>query len=176
MLIHNVRTVEYGTKSCPNEGLTNFRIYCACIFTACLIFAGCTEAEKVNSSNEIGTIEEMSAARAEAFRQGDAAAIAAYFTEDGVLMAPGVPATAGRAAVEAYYQQIFNEFEAGLESHYVDVQISGNLAYGQGFARVILVPHEGGETIISTAKYINILKRQPDGTWLTSHDIWNGNE
>jgi ketosteroid isomerase-like protein len=29
---------------------------------------------------------------------------------------------------------------------------------------------------VSTAKYLNILEKQSDGTWKTTHDIWNGNE
>ena len=28
----------------------------------------------------------------------------------------------------------------------------------------------------STSKYLNILERQADGTWKTTHDIWNANE
>ena len=118
----------------------------------------------------------MSAARAKAFNEGDARAIAIHFTEGGVLMAPGAEATSGREAVERYYRSIFDEYATSLESGYVDVKVSGDLAYGQGYAKVKLVPYGGGDTLVSTAKYINILERQADGTWLTTHDIWNANE
>ncbi len=91
-------------------------------------------------------------------------------------MAPGAPFQTGRAAVQAYYQQIFDEFETDLESGYVAVEVDGDLAYGQGFARVTVHPRSGGPAAVSTAKYINILKRQTDGTWKTTHDIWNANE
>jgi hypothetical protein len=57
-----------------------------------------------------------------------------------------------------------------------EVKVSGDLAYGRGFAKVKLIPHGGGDTLTSTAKYVNILQRQPNGSWLTTHDIWNGNE
>jgi ketosteroid isomerase-like protein len=30
--------------------------------------------------------------------------------------------------------------------------------------------------LVSTAKYLNILKKQADGSWKTTHDIWNSNE
>jgi len=43
-----------------------------------------------------------------------------------------------------------------------------------GYAKVKLVPHNGGDTLASTAKDINILERQDDGSWLTTHDIWMG--
>jgi uncharacterized protein (TIGR02246 family) len=128
------------------------------------------------SARDEAAIRALSDARAEAFRQGDAAAIAARFTEDGLLMAPGAPAMQGREAVRAYYQKLFDEFDLGLESGYDEVSISGDLAFGRGFAKVTARPKSGGPTVVSTAKYLNILRRQPNGTWLTTHDIWNANE
>jgi len=120
-------------------------------------------------------ITDMSSARAKAFNEGDAPAIAAHFTETAWLMAPGKPATQGRAAVTAYYQSIFDEYRTRLESHYDEVKVSGDLAYGRGSATVTLFPKAGGDSIVSTAKYLNILQRQPDGKWMTTHDIWNDN-
>jgi uncharacterized protein (TIGR02246 family) len=140
------------------------------------LLAGCGGSVREDDASDIDAIKAMSAARAKAFNEGDAAAIAIHFTEAGVLMAPGAEAISGREAVERYYQSIFDEYATSLESGYVDVKVSGDLAYGQGYAKVRLVPHGGGDTLVSTAKYINILARQADGTWLTTHDIWNGNE
>jgi|GEM_PF-617503 len=142
-----------------------------------LISACQAEAEmNINNPDDIRAIEEMSAARAEAFNRGDAAAIASHFTEEGVLMAPGTPSQTGREAVEAYYQEIFDQFETGLNSYYEEVSVSGDLAFGSGIAEVELIVRNGGDVIHATSKYINILARQPDGTWLTTHDIWNDNE
>jgi uncharacterized protein (TIGR02246 family) len=129
-----------------------------------------------DSARDEAAIRALSDARTEAFRQGDAAAIAARFTEDGLLMAPGAPAMQGREAVRAYYQKLFDEFELGLESGYDEVSISGDLAYGRGFAKVTARPKTGGPPVVSTAKYLNLLRRQPNGAWLTTHDIWNAND
>jgi uncharacterized protein (TIGR02246 family) len=129
------------------------------------------------ASDDVAAIKALSAKRAQAFNDGDSQVIADAFTETGLLMAPGAEATSGRKAVYKYYQGIFDEYKTTLESGYSDVKVSGNLAYGVGHAKVTLAPHNGGDTIIiSTSKYINILERQADGTWLTTHDIWNGNE
>ncbi|CAN5410859.1 hypothetical protein BH23BAC3_BH23BAC3_29470 [soil metagenome] len=140
-----------------------------------MLLIGCSNDINGNSFEDIRAIETMSAARADAFNEGDAASIANHFTEDGVLMAPSTPAKTGRNAVESYYQFIFDEFKTSLVSHYEEVRVSGNLALGRGVAEVELTPHDGGETINSTSKYINILERQADGSWLTTHDIWNDN-
>ncbi len=125
---------------------------------------------------DIAAIEAMSKARAVAFNEGNAANIAIHFTDDALLMAPGQPASQGKEAVQAYYQSIFDQYETSLNSYYDEVKVEGDLAYGRGFAEVILKPKAGGESVTSTAKYLNILQRQADGSWKTTHDIWNGNE
>jgi uncharacterized protein (TIGR02246 family) len=134
------------------------------------------EPARHNDAADVSAIEAMSAARAKAFNEGKAGDIAKYFTEDGMLMAPGAPQTSGRESVEKYYQSIFDQYKTQLESGYIEVKVSGDLAYGIGHAKVTLVPLVGGDTLVSTAKYVNILERQADGSWLTTHDIWNGNE
>ena len=125
---------------------------------------------------DITAIEAMSKARAAAFNEGNAADIALHFTDDAILMAPGQPASQGKDAVQAYYQSVFDTYHTSLTSYYDEVKVDGDLAYGQGFAEVILTPRAGGEPLSSTAKYLNILQRQPDGSWKTTHDIWNSNE
>jgi uncharacterized protein (TIGR02246 family) len=138
--------------------------------------ACCDRRVAPNEADDISKIKALSAARAKAFNEGNADDIASAFTEGGVLMAPGVSPTTGRGPVREYYQRIFDQYRTFLESGYEEVKVSGNLAYGVGFAKVKLVPHSGGDTLVSTAKYINILQRQNDGSWLTTHDIWNANE
>lgn len=132
----------------------------------------------LNSSEEqdIREIKAMSQARADAFNAGDAAAIATHFTTDAVLMAPNTPQKIGPEAVEAYYQEIFDNYRTGLESGYDAVRVDGNLAFGRGFAKVTLFSKTTGDTTYATSKYLNILERQPDGSWKTTHDIWNANE
>jgi len=138
----------------------------------CFLLISCTADIEANKK----LISEMSKARAKAFNEGNAAAIAEHFTEDALLMAPGKPAAKGRKAVAAYYQSVFDEYTTQLESRYEEVEVSGSLAYGRGFAKVTLIPKKGGTPLVSTAKYLNILKKQSDGVWKTTHDIWNGNE
>ena len=130
--------------------------------------------ENIEKDKEM--ITAVSDARAEAFNNSDAAGIAEHFTEDAILMAPGVPAMEGREAVRNYYQSIFDEYETELDSYYEEIKIDGDLAYGRGVAKVTLITTNGTESSSSTSKYLNILQRQPDGTWKTTHDIWNSND
>ncbi len=161
--------------------LVDFPGYRVCpflIMVVAAVLAGCTDSASTTKSTEedIKLISEISAARAKAFNDGNAAGIAVHFADSCVLMAPGKPASFGTQAVQAYYQSIFDEFHTELESHYEDVEVSGSLAYGRGEAKVTITPKNGGPSSTSTSKYLNILEKQADGTWKTTHDIWNGNE
>ncbi len=139
---------------------------------------GCSDDPQVTSSQEedVAAITAVSKARAQAFNESDAQGIAVHFTEDAILMAPGAPAAQGREAVAAYYQSIFDEYEPVLESYYEEVEVYGDMAYGRGEAKVTLTPREGKPTTTSTSKYLNILQRQPDGSWQTTHDAWNASK
>lgn len=139
------------------------------------VAAACSEPPRNSHSDEIRRIEAISAERAAAFNSENAGAIADHFAEDAVLMPPGQPADTGRAAVEAYYRGIFEAYEVSLSSHYEEVRVEGDLAYGRGIATVTLTPADGGPPTTTTSKYLNILERRPDGTWTTTHDIWNAN-
>ncbi len=143
-----------------------------------IIFIGCTQdnSDRKEVEKDIQAIKEMSSERAEAFRNGDAAGIAIHFSENSILMAPGNHSFDGRDAVRDYYQSIFDQYETDLESYYEEVEVSCEIAYGRGFAEVTLTSKDSGDTEVSTSKYINILKRQSDGSWITTHDIWNSND
>lgn len=139
---------------------------------AILLLSACQK----DVSSDVEAIKAMSEARAKAFNEGDASTIAEYFTEDAVLMAPGAKPKVGPKAVEAYYQAIFDQYETRLNSYYNKVEVSGDLAFGRGTAEVMLIPKNGDSTTASVSKYLNILQKQPDGEWKTTHDIWNGNQ
>jgi len=126
--------------------------------------------------DDVEIIKAISAARAKAFNEGNASAIAVHFTDSAYLMAPGLETLRGHEAIRSYYQEIFDEYHTELESGYEEVKVDGDLAFGRGFAKVLLHPKSGGEPLSSTSKYLNIMERQSDGTWKTTHDLWNGNE
>jgi len=117
------------SKKMPLKQLTHFAVLCIC-----LLHVSCNMAADPSTENEKKLITEISQARAKAFNEGNAAAIAIHFTEDALLMAPGKPAASGKAAVQTYYQSIFDEYSPQLESHYEE-EVTGNLAYGSVFAK-----------------------------------------
>lgn len=114
-------------------------------------------------------LEAFDAAYNEAFNRGDAAGCAAFFTDDVLLMVPGQPMTRGKKAFEKIYRSRMDASRGGTHTNtLVEYGVEGDLAYQVGtFAISNANPSEEG-------KFLNILKRQADGTWKVAVSMFNG--
>ncbi|MCP4326924.1 MAG: DUF4440 domain-containing protein [Alphaproteobacteria bacterium] len=113
-------------------------------------------------------LEDFDAAYNKAFNEGDAAGCAAFFSEDILLMAPDQPMTRGKKAFEETYQSRMDTSSDGTHTNeLVEYGVDGDLAYQVGtFAITDTDPSEQG-------KFVNVLKRQADGTWKVAVSIFN---
>jgi uncharacterized protein (TIGR02246 family) len=113
-------------------------------------------------------IEDLDAAYTKAYNKGDAAGCAAVFSEDVVTLAPGQPMTRGRKALEEIVRSMIDKTSGGKHSNkLVEYGVEGDLAYQVGtYAVTGTNPPEQG-------KFVNILRRQPDGTWKVYVAIFN---
>lgn len=113
-------------------------------------------------------LEDFDEAYNEAFNRGDAAGCAAFFTEDVMLLPPDQPMIRGRKAFEETYKSRIEDNSGGTHTNeLVDFGVDGDLAYQIGtYAIADSDPPEKG-------KFVNILKRQSDGSWKVSVSIFN---
>jgi ketosteroid isomerase-like protein len=94
----------------------------------------------------------------------DAAALAALFTEDGIVLSPGHPMVRGRAAIARYY----GGPGGALALRAVAFAMEGNVGYIiGGFSRSPGAPDVG--------KFTLTLRRDASGRWLIQSDMDNGN-
>lgn len=109
----------------------------------------------------------------QAVLDGDWATYAAQFAEDGVLLPPNGPAVEGRQAIEEwgsrYSVSAFTINQLNLEGR-------GDLAYRRGTFSITLSPPGMEEAVSDEGKFIEIWKRQEDGTWKAAVDIWNSSQ
>lgn len=106
--------------------------------------------------------DRLTAAYVDANMAGDAQAVGRLFTEDAMLLSPGSPPVRGRAAIEQSYDAYIRNGVA-ITMDIIEFHASGNLAYGVGTF--------GGE--LGAGSYIDVLKRQPDGSYLIHRTCWN---
>ncbi|WP_460913709.1 YybH family protein [Spirosoma areae] len=142
-------------------------------FAALLLFvAGCNAPAKEKPA----TAEELSQVNrdfAKALNARDAAAAANCYAEDAVILPPGQPNVTGHEAIQKYWQGFLDG--AG----YVDGAVStiatgsnGDLGYEIGTADLHLKGPDG-KIVTEKIKYTIVLKRNTEGKWLQTYDMWN---
>jgi uncharacterized protein (TIGR02246 family) len=125
-----------------------------------LALAGCEQPSSIPEAT-LGAWEK-------AFNAGDAAAIAAVYTEDATLMPPGLPTMKGRAAIEQYMREGFAQGVAKVALTTDEMFTMGDAAVRRGAYRVSAA--DGNE--IEAGKYVEIWRRVGN-EWQICIDIWN---
>ena len=99
-------------------------------------------------------------------RAKDAAGIANLHAHDIVQMIPNSESVVGRDALQAWLQRSYDgPDETGVEFSTEEVEILGDWAFVRG-KYVQTGPADSG-------KFLQILKRQPDGSWKWARNTWS---
>jgi uncharacterized protein (TIGR02246 family) len=107
----------------------------------------------------------------EAFNGGDASGVAAKYATDGRMLAPNADIQQGRPAIEAYVKE-FLQMNAKLEFKLIDVHEAGDTCISVGQYELEFEPPGAGPQKDS-GKFVEVWKRQSDGSWLIADDIYN---
>ena len=106
-----------------------------------------------------------------AITSGDMDALAALYTEDVVVLPPNEPAVEGQAALLAWMEGYPPASAAALSI--VSIDGYADLAVVRGTYTMTLTPEGVPEPIHDQGKFIEIRRRQADGSWLMAMDIFN---
>ncbi|MBI2071557.1 MAG: nuclear transport factor 2 family protein [Gemmatimonadetes bacterium] len=130
--------------------------------------AACQRAPATLSEADRQAIQAASDQFLQHFQAKDWDALSQLYAEDAVLMPPNHPAVVGRAAIREFTATFPPVVEFSLTNDVIDG--IGDLAYVRGRYRMTLAI-EGTPT--DSGKYIEIRRRQPDGSWKFTADIFN---
>jgi uncharacterized protein (TIGR02246 family) len=108
-----------------------------------------------------------------AWNAGDAAALAAFYTDDAVVMPANAPTVSGKEAIQSYFQAQFGQFSQEQAASKAEAVAAGDWAFTRGTYTLKLTPKAGGKAIEDSGKYLDILARQSDGSWKMARQIWN---
>lgn len=146
------------------------------LFIVALTLGACSaEEDAMHSEGSASKAElgQMNRDFASALNAKDAKAAAALYAEDAVLIPPGEPLVRGREAIEEYWR---GAIESGgvrnVSVETMDALSSGSLGYETG-SFVLTANGPDGEAVTDRGRYIELLRREPDGRWLSTHGIWN---
>ena len=140
-----------------------------------VIGAACTSSTPQPATTDTAPIDDVRNRYVAAYNSGDAAGVAALFAEDAVSMPDHAPALVGRAAIENSLKQTFAQTSVNITVTPGETEITGDIAHEHGTFSITVTPKAGGNAMTETGKYLVILKRGSDGTWLVHHDIDNTN-
>lgn len=100
--------------------------------------------------------------------------ILSYWTDDAVVLPPGLPAVVGKAALREYVQSSLRipGFRLTWTSSDVTFSPDGKLAYMFG-RNAVKMNAPDGTPITTEGRGITIWRREPDNKWRCVVDIWN---
>ena len=126
------------------------------------------------SNDDIATIRANVDAYVQSVLSADWPAWAALFTDDALIMAPNEPVVEGRAAIQAWGEA----FPTLTEFTSTPVEINGrtDLAYIRGTYSYTATVEGAPEPVTDSGKYLVLLRKQADGSWLVAADIWNSDQ
>ena len=106
-----------------------------------------------------------------AFNRGDAARVAAFYTEQGQLLPPNADFMSGREAIQAFWQGALDMGIAAAQIETLEVEDHGDTAIEVGTYTL----HAQDGTELDTGKFIVIWKRV-GGEWKLHRDIFNSSK
>ncbi len=132
---------------------------------------------KISNTEEVRTaIAAIDKKFMEDANRGDAAAGAAAYTDDAILMPPNHSPLEGKQAIEKYLAEIGSQLQASnfqLSISEVDVQGDTTIVRGT-YSSSFTVPGTNA-SMEDRGKHLQVWKRQVDGSWKLHRDIWNSN-
>lgn len=124
------------------------------------------------SEADLAMARSISPAFMKAAEAKDAEAAAALYSEDAMVMPPGAPAVKGRAAIEAFWRKMMLSAIRRVTLATTDLGMSGDIAYETGTYTLDLTLPDGSPAS-DGGKYITLMRRQADGSWKMTHDMWS---
>jgi uncharacterized protein (TIGR02246 family) len=110
----------------------------------------------------------------EASASGDLTRLLSVFADDAVLMPPNDTALFGKEEIAEWWKEYFQWFKVrkAVETEQ-DLTVAGDQAFHRMTLSAVIVPIKKGEPIKDEVRFLYVWRKQPDGTWKITHQIWN---
>jgi ketosteroid isomerase-like protein len=126
----------------------------------------------MGNSDEIQAVDE---AYEKAVANQDAAAIAGLYSQDAFLLAPNAPMAKGPDAIRGVLQGYIDAGAQSLELETIALEEQGDMIVEVGRYTLGLQP-PGAGPITDVGKYLQVFKRQADGSLRITYDCFNSDE
>lgn len=137
-------------------------------------FSETVSAERGPETTTVGTDNAEAAVRAlsnqfeEQFKKGDAAAIAAFYSPEGLVMPPNSDFIKGAHAIASMWDEAIRAGVKELGLKIGDVTGSGDYQVETGTYEM----KDASNNLVDKGKFLSVWKRE-NGQWKVFRDIWN---
>jgi len=104
----------------------------------------------------------------ECFNLGDASRVLAIADRDLVSFSDGQPSefcASGLEVLKTRLTNLFERFTAELSVIVIEIRLQGDVAYDYGWHDLTLTPKDGSESIRRRYRYVDIWRRNKEGSW-----------
>ncbi len=108
----------------------------------------------------------------ESLNDGDAAGVAAHYTDDAAVLPPDAARIDGREGIQGVWQGLIDADVRDVVLTTQEVDVFGEVANEVGIISAT-APSEDGGRVQLAGKYVAVWKRGGDGNWRLRRDIWN---
>jgi uncharacterized protein (TIGR02246 family) len=125
---------------------------------------------------DIAAIRATDSAFARAMGAGDAAGAAAIYLPDAHLLPPDAGPIEGREAIQQFIAGFLGAYHVTIVVSADEIEGRGDLAYARGHYTMEGTPKAAGAPPLQEeGKFLEVLRRQADGTWRYAVDMWGPN-
>ncbi len=138
-----------------------------------LIASGCESTPKDTRAADETTIRALDAQWAKSAAAKDLDATVGYYSDDASLLAPNSPIASDKQSIrEAWNALLGSGTSLTWQATKVDVAHSSDLAYVVGTYQ-LMTNDPNGSVAADRGKFVEVWKKQADGSWKTVADIFN---
>lgn len=144
------------------------------IFIALLLFSLLCTTSAADTKAIEQALRDLDAQWSAAAGAKDLDKTVSYYAEDAIVMPPNASAATTREAIRSAWKEMLTTPGAAIswKATKVEVAKSGDLAYVSGTYEETMTD-ASGKPVNDRGKYVEIFKKQADGTWKVIADIWN---
>ena len=100
----------------------------------------------------------------------------AVWAADGVLMPPHHPSVQGHEAIVQYFRSLFSRSKFRFAFTSSHVHLAGDTALERVTYIATIWPGDDAPPIEDVGKGLHVYRRQPNGSWKLTYDIWNSDQ
>jgi uncharacterized protein (TIGR02246 family) len=128
------------------------------------------------AAEDIAAIRATDSTFAGAVGAGDAAGVAGMYLPDAHLLPPNLAPVEGREAIHQFFGGMLKAYHVTVTVSSDEIEGRGDLAYARGHYTLEGVPKAAGvPPMHDEGKFVEILRRLPDGAWRYAVDMYSSN-